>query len=99
MPKPVELEACSQDIIIEPANHLDIPRISELNRQLNLELPGFEDDRYDQESWISEEIGNENFFVLKEGAFVVGAISIIPSENELFIQTIAVDKDVHGKGL
>lgn len=75
---------------IEPADIQDLESIERINKQLHLDDPDF---KWDQKEWISEEIRNGNFFVLRQNGLVCGAICLIPKEGQLTIETIAVDKE------
>lgn len=81
---------------IESADIGDLGKIENLNRQLHINLPNFIWDRGD---WILQEIKNGNFFVLRQEGAICGAICLIPHEDELVIETLAVDKSEQGKGV
>ncbi len=75
------------------ATEADLTAIVELNEQFHLDIPNF---KWDQASWISQEIKKGTFFVLKDESLIIGAICLKPGKDELTIETIAIRKDFQG---
>ena len=99
MPKTKEFEPVEEVLIIEKAKPRDLGQIVRLNKLLHFNLPNFgEEDQYDRRDWVSEEIREGNFFVLKRGGNIRGAMCINISGKVLTIETLAVDKMRQGKG-
>jgi N-acetylglutamate synthase-like GNAT family acetyltransferase len=90
MPNYLDSEQRFRGASIELADIQDLGSIERINKQLRLDVPDF---KWDQKEWISEEIKNSNFFVLRQDGLVCGAICLIPKEKHLTIETIAVDKE------
>lgn len=85
---------CHPEISI--ATPEDVGVILELNSQFHLDLPGF---RWDQNDWILEEIEKGNYFIFRQGVEIIGALCLALTVDSAMIETIAVNKGMHGKGI
>ena len=82
---------------IMPATKDNIRDIVGLNGQFHLDIKGF---KWDKPEWIKEEIEKGNYFVLKQGDKVIGAIDTQKlGSGDLYIEAIAVEPSQHGTGL
>src|SRR3972149_10636552 len=80
---------------VEPAREEDAAEIMNLNTLFHLDIPDF---KWDNESWVREQIEQGNYFVLKEDGILTGAIDLQTREDSLSIETIAVRKELQGRG-
>jgi len=80
---------------VEPAREEDAAEIADLNTLFHLDIPDF---KWDNESWVREQIEQGNYFVLKEDGTLTGAVNLQTQEDSLSIETIAVRKDLQGRG-
>lgn len=81
---------------ISVATPEDVGVISELNSQFHLDLQGF---RWDQKDWILEEIEKGNYFIFRQGEEAIGALCLTLTVDSATIETIAVNKRMHGTGI
>ncbi len=79
---------------IQQATQADLKNIVSLNKLFHLNIPGF---RWDTEPWISDEIEQGNFHILKHQKSAYGAVCLHLA-TEAYIETIAVDKEKQGQG-
>jgi ribosomal protein S18 acetylase RimI-like enzyme len=70
--------------------------IARLNYQFHRDIKNF---KWDKPEWIMKEIEKGNYFVMKQKGLITGAIDMQRSEDELYIETIAVDSIHHDSGL
>lgn len=74
----------------------DLESITSLNSQFHLEIDNF---KWDTPKWISQEIKQGHYVLLKEKNDTLGAMCLEPKEDIMYIQTIAVQQKLHKKGL
>ncbi|KRT67576.1 MAG: GCN5-like protein N-acetyltransferase [candidate division WWE3 bacterium CSP1-7] len=95
-PKPEEnLDQPEKESPVEPAREEDAAEIANLNTLFHLDIPDF---KWDDKNWVREQIEQENYFILKENGVLTGAIDLQIQEDSLSIETIAVRKELQGKG-
>src|SRR3972149_4394828 len=95
-PKPEEnLDQPEKESPVEPAREEDAAEIANLNTLFHLDIPDF---TWDDKNWVREQIERENYFILKENGVLTGAIDLQIQEDSLSIETIAVRKELQGKG-
>lgn len=71
--------------------------IVSLNNQFHLDMSDF---KWDTKEWIIQEIQKKMYYILvDDDNNVLGALHIGKYDNEYYISTIAVKKEIHGKGL
>lgn len=82
---------------VSKADKMDLEVIVKLNRLFHLDLPEF---KWDTPQWVEEEIGNGNYYVIKNKSIVVAAICLKMLEEEGYIEAIAVqeNKQISGFG-
>jgi N-acetylglutamate synthase-like GNAT family acetyltransferase len=74
----------------------DVNNIRSLNQQFHLNINNF---KWDTKRWIISQVKKGNYYILKQGNLVLGAINIEKNKNEYIISTLAIKEDMHKKGL
>jgi [ribosomal protein S18]-alanine N-acetyltransferase len=83
-------------IEIYSARESDYQLIVELNKQFELDLPNFP---WTSPHWVLDEISKGHYFVIAIDTVIVGCMCLEKTNNNVAIETIAVDSKVHKHGL
>ena len=81
---------------IEKAEPSDVQEILRLNAQIKVDTPVFQGS---SAPWIVEQLKNGNYFVMRDEDRICGAFCVLERDGKFHLETIAVDKNVHGKGI
>jgi len=82
--------------MIRLAKKSDTQQIVALNEQFHLAIGEFV---WDKPSWVVKEISKGNFFVIEKEGAILGAECLKSQARTLFIETIAVKKELHNQGI
>lgn len=85
----------NEAIQIKLAEESDLESMVRLNRQFHLNIPGF---RWDGDSYISNELKENNYWVIKDEKGIIAAMCLKMLENEGSIETIAISPEKHKLG-
>jgi N-acetylglutamate synthase-like GNAT family acetyltransferase len=80
-------------MLIKKATLNDLDNIVSLNKLFHIDMPNF---YWDTKEWVQKEI--DNFYVFKIDNQLIGAISLLIDNSEVYIETIAVDRKYQSKG-
>lgn len=78
------------------AHQRDVPKIAELNTQFVLDIPDF---YWTDKKWITDQVKNRNYFLGYHNGRIIGALCLRVDNSCLVIGTIAVVKEMQGKGI
>ena len=81
---------------IVKASEQDINAIFTLNQLLKVEASEFRGNTYD---FVEQEVGNGNYFVVKDSGKVVAAACISPRDDGVYLETIAISEAYQRKGI
>jgi len=81
---------------IRKANPEDVSKIAEINRALHLDIPDFV---WTDLEFIKKQVERGEYFVGEENGTAVGAMSLRERNRMLYIETLAVAKDIQSRGV
>lgn len=82
--------------MIRKANLEDLAAIKNIADLLYLDIPGF---NWNKEDFIKDQVEKGEYYIAEEGDKAVGAMSLRSRNNMLYIETLAVSKDIRSLGI